>query len=300
MSNFDFTFTPSRGPSRAECQRQATETVAILRRGSYVAPSGRTVDITAAVRDSVARTIEHKPEESFPTPAAGLRSTRIGVVNGTSLASARDMSARGAVPLVLNFASAKKPGGGFQNGARAQEESLARASTLFACLDGREMYDFHRQHHDCMYTSWMIWSPDVLVLRDEETNALLEEPWRCAFLTAPAPNAKVVLEREPSRADEVERVMRSRVERSLAVAAAHGHTHLVLGAWGCGVFGNQPRIVADAYAEQLLRGPYAGVFDEVVFAVLDGSDERRFIRPFVDALHQAAPAHHRSNGTAIA
>lgn len=54
----------------------------------------------------------------------------------------------------------------------------------------------------------------------------------------------------------------------------------MLGAWGCGVFGNDPSVVADAYRREL-DAAYAGVFEEIVFAVLDWSAERRFIRPFV-------------------
>lgn len=75
--------------------------------------------------------------------------------------------------------------------------------------------------------------------------------------------------------------MRARVDRALAVMAHHGHRHLVLGAWGCGVFGNDPEIVADQFAVAL-EGPFAGVFEEVVFAVLDWSAERRFVRPFAE------------------
>src|SRR4029079_17252471 len=94
------------------------------------------------------------------------------------------------------------------------------------------------------------------------------------------PNAGVVLQREPDRRDEVNRVMAARVARALAICAAEGNRHLVLGAWGCGVFGNDPAVVARAFGAEL-DGAYAGAFDEVVFAVLDWSPERRFIRPFV-------------------
>jgi uncharacterized protein (TIGR02452 family) len=75
--------------------------------------------------------------------------------------------------------------------------------------------------------------------------------------------------------------MRDRVDRALTIMAHHGHRHLVLGAWGCGVFANDPEVVADQFALSLF-GPFAGVFDEVVFAVLDWSAERRFVRPFAE------------------
>ena len=281
MTAFDFTFTPSRGAARSECARQAREILQMLEQGSYTTPSGKTVDIADAVRDAVDATIEYRPGDRVAAGEWRRVATRVSVVNGTSLASARAMAARGASPLVLNFASAKNPGGGFLNGARAQEESLARSSALYACLEGREMYAHHRASSDPMYSSWMIWSPGVPVVRDDESGALLEEPYSCAFLTAPAPNAKVVLERDRDRAEQVERAMRERVTRSLAIARQHGHVHLVLGAWGCGVFGNDPAVVADAYAREL-EGTFAGVFEEVVFAVLDWSEERRFVRPFAE------------------
>ena len=62
-------------------------------------------------------------------------------------------------------------------------------------------------------------------------------------------------------------MLAARAERVLAVAAAHGHRKLVLGAWGCGVFRNDPAVVAEAFAGQLARAQ--GHFDQVVFAVLD-------------------------------
>lgn len=281
---FDFAFTPSRGPARTEAARQGREAVAIASDGSYVTPSGRSIDVREPIAGAVAASRDYEPDAIVAPPAAHDRPrarTRIEVVNGTSLASARAIAARGATPLVLNFASAKNPGGGFLNGARAQEESLARSSALYACLRKSAMYVHHRASGDCLYSDWMIHSPSVPVFRDADSGALLEEPYLCHFLTAPAPNAGVVLAREPDRRDEVKTVMKARIARALAICAKEGHRHLVLGAWGCGVFANDPTVVARAFGAEL-DGAYAGAIDEVVFAVLDWSAERRFIRPFVE------------------
>lgn len=283
--DLDLSFTPSRGPSRAQCQRQAREVVAMLSSGSYVSHSGRVVNVGHLVHDAVKSTIEYAPDDAIPSPRRGRGSskTTFSVVNGTSLQSAREIAARSErPPFVLNFASAKNPGGGFLNGARAQEESLARSSALYACIEGRQMYCHHRGLSDCMYTSWMIWSPAVPVVRDDHGGTLLDEPYVASFLTAPAPNAGVVLSRDPSRREEVTEVLASRVTRALSIAAAHEATHLVLGAWGCGVFGNDPGTVADAFRRELDGGSFEGVFDEVVFAVLDWSEDRHFIRPFAE------------------
>jgi uncharacterized protein (TIGR02452 family) len=269
------------GLSRADAKHQGREAVEISTAGGYVASSGRRVDLSKAVARAVALSRDYLPDVSVAAPAPVLGSrTGIVVVNGTSLASARAIAARGKTPLVLNFASAMSAGGGFLNGDRAQEESLARSSALYPCLVKSGMYAHHRASGDALYSDWMIHSPAVPVFRDDESGELLEEPYECAFLTAPAPRATAVLERDPSRRAEVDRVMTARITRALAICAAEGHSNLVLGAWGCGVFGNDPEVVARAFGLEL-EGAFAGVFEEVIFAVLDWSEERRFIRPFV-------------------
>jgi uncharacterized protein (TIGR02452 family) len=268
--------------SRSEAARMGEQAIAIQREGGYVAPSGRRVDIAQAIERAVASTSEVRPWDPVESPAGDPRNARIRVVNGTALASAKEIAQSGHVPLVLNFASAKHPGGGFRSGARAKEESLARSSALFACLEGREMYRHHQAQHDPMYSSWMLHSKDVPVFR-ADSGELLEEPYAASFLTAPAPNAKVVLERDPHRRGEVEHAMRERVARALGLCAAFGQLRLVLGAWGCGVFGNDPGIVADAFASEL-EGRFRGQFDEVVFAVLDRSQKLETFSPFESRL----------------
>jgi uncharacterized protein (TIGR02452 family) len=279
-------------PSRALAKAQGEEALAIIRSGGYATRRGA-VSIAELVAYAVGGTRDYPPGQSVPRPPrseAQQASLRVSVVNDTSLACARDLAARHRLaPMVLNFASARKPGGGFLGGARAQEESLARSSALYATLTQSGMYEHHRALRDCAYTAWAIYSPDVPVFRDDRTGQLLDEPYTCAFITAPAPNAGVVLEREPGRARELERLMHERVVRILAIAAHHQHRHLVLGAWGCGVFKNDPTHVAACFASEL-EGAFAGCFDEVVFAVVDWSQERRFIGPFARRFASRLPA----------
>jgi uncharacterized protein (TIGR02452 family) len=237
------------------------------------------VDIRDLLQRSVEETCAYPPDQHLPAIQRGDKSTSIAVANETTLAAARRLVEKGLRVVALNFASAKHPGGGFRSGARAQEESLAWSSGLYACLVGNPMYDFHRTLDDPMYTSYAIYSPDVPVIRaNEET--LLEEPWVCSFITAAAVNAKQVLTRDPSRRPEIRPAMRERVLKVLTVAALQGHDTLVLGAWGCGAFGNDGQEIAELFQEAL-ADRFSGVFESVVFAITDWSEDQHFIGPFV-------------------
>ncbi|MCO5997039.1 TIGR02452 family protein [Actinoallomurus rhizosphaericola] len=175
---------------------------------------------------------------------------------------------------VLNFASARNPGGGYLGGARAQEEDLCRHSLLYPCLlRAPEYYEAHRASRDLLYSDRVIWSPDVPVHRGND-GELLPAPYPVSFLTCPAPNTGEALRRDPAVADRIPAVLRARARRVLSVAAHHGARRLVLGAWGCGVFRNDPRQVAEAFHAHLAAGgDYADVFDHVVFAVWDRNPE---------------------------
>ncbi|MEV4483051.1 TIGR02452 family protein [Micromonospora coxensis] len=217
----------------------------------------------------------HLPDEPLPEPGP-VGTSVVEVTDETTLAAARRLTASGDDPVAcLNFASAKNPGGGYATGAQAQEESLARSSALVASLrTAPEFHAHHRARRDPLYTDRVVHSPDVPVFRDDAGR--LVEPYRVAFLTAAAPNTGAL--REPA---DLAGVLRRRAARVLGVALAHGHRRLVLGAWGCGVFRNDPAQVAAAFADLLgPGGRYAGAFDLVVFAVPDATNRRPFAAAF--------------------
>jgi len=243
----------------------ATETMAIIEAGGYRSPGGHDVHIAASVNAAVAGTRLYQPAEKVPVPLPrGPGAPVTEVTNETSLAAARRL---GADVACLVFASAKNPGGGFRNGAQAQEESIARSSALYPCQTAaREFYEFHRRQGDLRYSDRVIYSPGVPVFRADD-GALVDEPHAVSFLTAAAPNLGAIVASRPMAAPSAPGVLAARAERVLAVAAAHGHRKLVLGAWGCGVFRNDPDVVAAVFAAQLARA--RGRFDHVVFAVLD-------------------------------
>ncbi|MCA9715439.1 MAG: TIGR02452 family protein [Myxococcales bacterium] len=270
--------------NRARAAALGRETVEILERGSYVSASGQEVSIRDAVDEAVEDTITYAPGQTVRFIPEEAHDTVIEVVNETTLEAARRLCTQGGERSValLNFASAKHPGGGFLGGSRAQEESLARSSGLYAALEGDEMYDYHRSRRDAIYSDYVIYSPGVPVFRDDD-GALLDEPYRCAFVTSPAANAKAVLRHDPRRGAAIRKAMRGRIEKIMKVAAYHGHDTYVLGAWGCGAFGNDAEEIAALFHEALGPAAFGGVFKHVVFAIIDWSNERRFLGPFARA-----------------
>ncbi len=276
--------------SRNERQKIAQETVNIIEEGTYTAPSGKQVKLHETLDRSRRLSQLYDPEElekmtirhvfkepdSPSTPA-------IQVTNETTLAAARRFARRHGDEdmLALNFASARQPGGGFLSGASAQEESLCRKSGLYACLQEQsKYYERNEAYGSSLYTDHMIYSPDVPVFRDAD-DQLLESPYQCSFITAPAVNAGAVRQNEPKRVNMIQPVMEQRIEKLIALCVHLSHSRLILGAWGCGVFQNDPGDVARWFGRYLGSGsPYAPYIDQVVFAVLDGTPDERIIRPF--------------------
>ncbi|THA35201.1 TIGR02452 family protein [Streptomyces sp. A1277] len=252
----------------------ARETENIVRTGSYRTAQGRDVSIERALAAALSGTRLYGPE---PVPVAALDRDRTPVVEVTgesSLQAAARMTAeRPGKVAVLNYASARNPGGGYLNGAQAQEEALCRASALYATLlRAPEYYAHHRAERSAFYTDRVIHSPGVPVFRDGR-GRLLDTPYTAGFLTSPAPNAGVIRARTPQEAHRIPAALATRAERVLEVAAVRGYRRLVLGAWGCGVFRNDPAEVAGAFRALLTgEGRFAGHFEQIVFGILSRED----------------------------
>ena len=285
---------------RADWAGIARETLEALHRGRYRAPSGRWVSIREQLAHCREGTIAYAPDAHLPSPVRRDRGTQTSVINVDTLSAGRSLVEGGHDPVLLNFASAKHPGGGFLLGPRAQEECLARTTGLFHAIDGQPMYAFHQQRSDALYTDYAIYSPAVPVIRDATDESFLEETYPVAFITCAAPNANALPKR---RHREIESAFRraarkldTRVDLGPVIArtkdrepahhraiAGHGHDAIVLGAWGCGVFGNEPAMVAGLFREAL-EGPYSNCFARAVFAVLDRTRDERVLGTFREAL----------------
>ena len=165
--------------------------------------------------------------------------------------------------------------GGFLRGARAQEEYLARSSCLYECIRSNPMYEFHRLNDDPLYSDYAIYSPGVPVIRDDN-HSLLEQPYTISMITSPAAYAKGLV---PHRRAEIAPAMWHRILKVLALGIEHGHDGIVLGAWGCGAFGNDGHEIAQLFHKALSEN-FKGAYRRVIFAIVDWSEDRKFIGPF--------------------
>ena len=178
---------------------------------------------------------------------------------------------------VLNFASATNPGGGVTHGSSAQEECLCRCSTLYNCLNTRAMWDGfytpHRRSGNPLHNNDIIFTPNVQVLKDDDYQPLVD-PFAVDVITCAAPNLR---ERpanpyNPSDGDakriskdELYQLHKQRARRILTVAAQNEADVLILGAFGCGAFQNDPQVVARAYNDVLAE--FSHHFRTIEFAV---------------------------------
>jgi uncharacterized protein (TIGR02452 family) len=250
------------------------EAVAISLAGRYLGPQGE-IDIAQLVEESRRRTVHYGPGHAHAEAAPGPHRTTYEVTNETTLSAHLRHQAKGHNVVSLNFASATSPGGGFLNGARAQEEYLCRSSALYVTLKDSPMYAYHRAKGHKLYSDAMIYSPDVPVFRGDD-HRLLAEPYRASFITSAACLTKHLTEPELSLVPEI---MFNRMLKVLSVAQAQGHDSLVLGAWGCGAFGNDGNLIA-LFFDQALNQTFKGAFKEVTFAIVDTSPELQFLSPF--------------------
>lgn len=185
---------------------------------------------------------------------------------------------------VLNFASAISLGGGVFRGSVAQEESICRASTLLGSLKNcTEYYKANISHHmeDCwqrnLYTDNIIYSPIVTVFKSED-GEYLDNPYKISVVTSPAPMMKTILNESDYHDklfyDEINNVIFIRIIKIIATMVSNKHRNIILGAWGCGAFGNDPEVIANYFKQALNIFPY---FDNIIFAIYDEEDSERFI-----------------------
>lgn len=162
---------------------------------------------------------------------------------------------------ILNFASAKHPGGGYIRGAIAQEEAICRCSNLYNVLK-----EFDEHYSTCpasnLYNDNMIYSKDILFFRDGQNNLMSFRKFDVITAAMPKNTTEGNLD-----SYELEAAYDRRIFKMLKIAETHKTENLILGAWGCGVFNNDPETISKMFKYYLTTHNWN--FKNVVFAVLD-------------------------------
>lgn len=193
---------------------------------------------------------------------------------------------------VHNFASASTPGGGVTKGSSAQEEALCRCSTLYPCLNSEKMwngfYGPHRAAPDPLHNDDCIFTPGVIVFKTDTAmpKTMPEKDWQeVDVLTCAAPNLREKPSNQMNGPDgdlavkisdrDLMKMHEKRLRRILDMAVAAGDEVVILGAFGCGAFRNNPQAVAQA-AKNVI-GEYLYSFETIEFAVYcSHKDERNY------------------------
>lgn len=258
---------------KQDARRIADENKGIFEAGFYKDPAGRKVHVGWAETHLYRPGDFDKLWEWEDRQSYG-GSPTITVVEGTSgdmgRLVAEEFSERVAV---LNFASARNAGGGYTRGTKAQEEDLCRCSALYpSLLDQPEYYKANRGQNSVLYTDHLIYTKGVTFFRSDKGYRLLPsaDAVNLDVITAPAPNTGEAINRGIQDSD-IRECLDRRCRMVLSAARHQGVRNLVLGAWGCGVFRNDPEAVADAFGAWLESPTFAGVFDHVVFAIYANS-----------------------------
>ncbi|KAF1956509.1 hypothetical protein CC80DRAFT_444942 [Byssothecium circinans] len=230
--------------------------------------------------------IETAEEKEGGTKGLG---TRIRVINGDTLDTAASLQQDPTVGeitrpiptsttphkpvLILNLASEKHAGGGWRNGAMAQEEELCYRTTLSVSL---------HKHYYPIPSLTCLYSPNVVLFRSSFTSnhtltqlLPLDMPVY-SVLSIAGLRSPAVTDSGKFADDGDRKALKDKIRLVLRVAATEGHTKLVLGALGCGVFRNPPAEVAECFLGVFAEKEFCGGWwEDVVFAVMDNAPEGR-------------------------
>lgn len=183
---------------------------------------------------------------------------------------------------VLNFASFKNPGGMFIEGSSAQEEALCHESNLFNVLVGVEdqrnnfYYAENRKKTNyALYYNRALLSPMVVFSKDPH----FENSVHANVITCAAPNVKAFFKyhgNTNNKADQYNafNTLEDRIKFVIRIAAEYGCENLILGAFGCGVFGNDPQLVAKCFLDAI--DEYSNSFKNIIFAVPNGFNNNNY------------------------
>ena len=265
------------------------ETTNIIKAGYYTTPSGKRIDLDMQPMIDGSRCY-HKDLGSVDAPKVeDEHFQRVWVEKEDCLKAAEQLVKAGYNPALLNFASAGHPGGGVEGGARAQEETICRRTTLSRSLFSFEAthakrygYELHEGNNYPLSRSLdfsAIYSPQVTVFREAGPDyTLMEKPFQIGVITNAALNMNgrfpIRLTPDGHIPEEGKAITRNKIRTILRIGLIKGHDSLVLGAFGCGAFMTPPREMAQLFKEVMEEEEFKGRHRVIIFAILSDHNDR--------------------------
>lgn len=259
-------------------------TTRLIQGGGYTTPSGRHISFDFTRMLQGGRCFQKElPAVSAPDVDGG---TRVLVEGNDCLVAAERLVREGYNPALLNFASAGHPGGGVETGARAQEETICRRSTLT-----RSIYSFDPQyaaryhyplqpgnHYPIVSEFSAVYSPGVTVFREGVDCRFMEEPYEVAVITCAALNLggryAIRLTPDGHMPPRAIDITRNKIRTVFRIGLTCGHDSLVLGAFGCGAFHNPPEEMARLFHEVMEEPEFKNKYRLITFSIINDHNAR--------------------------
>ena len=254
-------------------------TTKLIKDGGYTNPSNKHISFNFTKMLQLGKCFQQElPAISAPDVDGG---TKVMVEDNDCLVAAERLVKGGYKPALLNFASAGHPGGGVETGARAQEETICRRSTLT-----RSIYSFDQkyaarynyplqpgEHYPIVSEFSAVYSPAVTVFRDGIECLFMEEPYDVAVITCAALNLggkySIKLTPDGHMPQKAIDITRNKIRTVFRIGLMYGHDSLVLGAFGCGAFKNPPAEIAKLFHEVMEEPEFKNKYRLITFSIID-------------------------------
>lgn len=258
--------------SKSELVEIFKDTCDVISNEGYLDSDGKWHELTLPTTRYYKRTLSVKNKNYAPSGP-----TKIWVENTDTLLAAKKL---GPDCAVLNMASFYCPGGGVDRGSKAQEEELCRRSSLVRSLyscDQKRLGMFGDKLVKQAYPISEfggVYSRNVTVFRAATSYSYLSDPFTCSIITVPAIK-RPDLNSNGEMMEKDLTTLKGKIRTILRIALLEGHRKLVLGAFGCGAYGNNPLQTAESFREVLSESEFESMFSQICFAVLEDKNSKR-------------------------
>lgn len=242
-----------------------------------------------AIKESIEKTVIYTGKKCEHTDMETGSETPVRLMQATTDGALFSLGDTDKRTVVLNFASYKNAGGGFINGAMAQEEALCHVSTLYPVISAFEERYYEPNRHNLnrgLYTDRALYSRDIIFF-DKDGGEHKADVITCA-----SPNNSIAFRYEARfSGEENEKALSDRIKFIRDICLNVRADNVILGAWGCGVFAQDPFYVATEF-----RKAFENTGINCIYAIPDEKNFRAFETAFrqydkekMDILHTPSP-----------